>query len=125
MIEQSKVSGVAAAYFGTQQGPGQVVSTSVNPVVKIYVRMGDERKEDERIISFRIPVGIDPMELLENDFAIDGNTAMFTIAPLPGGDGYDCPFNLMCGTTMTGSLRATQRTLVDYLREKGFEPQFA
>ena len=51
------------------------------PVVTIYVRKGDHPKE--RIISFNpIPVGVNPLDLLNAGFALDGNSA--TVSVIPG-----------------------------------------
>ncbi len=111
------------------------VPTPTKPVVKIYVRLVDN-DENRRSVAFRIPEGIDSLDLLERGFALDGNQAIFTVGPyidhgplgarscfsqsitfgLEGGDElYD---------SLTEALRAAQRSLVKFLREQGFEPQF-
>jgi len=48
--------------------------------VTIYVRKGDHAKE--RIISINpIPAGIDPINLLDAGFALDGNSATLSVDP--------------------------------------------
>lgn len=78
------------------------------------------------MISFRIPEGIDPMGLLEHEFALDGNQALFTVTEVR--DGQEVYFDAQFGEfaeTLSRGLSLTQRKLVTYLRERGFEPQFA
>jgi hypothetical protein len=99
------------------------------PTVRIYVRLGDHGEDaDQRSIAFAIPTGIDPMELLEHEFAIDGRDALFTIAQITdertGSTYFDAPFG-KSAETLSRALGMAQRDLVNYLREKGFTPQFA
>jgi hypothetical protein len=107
------------------------VPESKDTVVKIYVRLterADKLDADERLISFRIPEGVDPMELLDEGFAIDGNQAVFTVAEVfdEGTEHpcFDAPFGER-GETLSRALATAQRELVSYLREHGFQPQFA
>lgn len=107
-------------------------SVSVQPVVPIYVRRSGDLS---RTIAFKIPVGIDPLDILDTGFALDGNQAIFTIAWVSTGyqetdyesreAGYfDTPFGKQ-GHTLTDALNVAQRELVAYLRERGFIPEFA
>jgi hypothetical protein len=113
--------------------------------VKIYVRLASDprskRDDDDaaemRRISFRIPDGMDALELLDHGLAIDGNQATFTIALTTYGDGetvYEVPFapptgdgrsKDLDGATLTSALANAQKALVAFLRDRGFEPQFA
>lgn len=104
------------------------MNTLVNPTVKIYVRMNGDRKEDEREITFRIPEGVDALELLDLGMAIDGNQAAFSVAPAWGADEpcWEGPFTHEgSSSTLTAELAAQQRELVKFLRSRGFQPQFA
>lgn len=80
--------------------------------------------ESERLISFRIPDGLDPLDLLEQGFAIDGKQAVASVfwdhlqEELP----HVGPF--VNGRSLTSTLQANQLALVEYLRERGFEPKF-
>ncbi len=112
------------------------MSAAEKPIVKIYVRLGDggprgEGNADHRRISFRIPNGINPLDFLDQDFAIDGNEAVATITEFyPDGfmagnaPPYEGPFGVK-SQSLSGALATSQRKLVTYLRERGFEPQFA
>jgi hypothetical protein len=101
------------------------VQESANPIVKIYVRKGVH--DDQRLVSFRVPDGLDSMELLDLGYALDGNQAIFTVSSEDGGpEGgiwYSSPIAGM-NRTLTGALSEAQRVLVNYLREKGLTPQF-
>lgn len=99
-----------------------------NPVVTIYVRLGDipgsfQHDESVRDISFTIPEGIDPMELLDHGFAIDGRDAGATIAWDKEGEYWEAPFN-GSAPSLNGALRNAQAGLVRYFRNRGFEPKF-
>lgn len=105
----------------------QETTPSTETVVPIYVRLGRsgyDQDDSVREISFRIPEGIELMELLDKGFAIDGRNAGFTIAWDRNAEVWDAPFGIIA-PTMNRALADTQRSLVGYLREKGFTPQFA
>lgn len=106
------------------------------PTVKIFVRLtstipqysleGEAGPSEARLISFRIPEGLDSLALLDRGFAIDGNQAAFVVAfnteaqdAIP----FESPFG--SGSTLMGALADSQKNLVKFLREHGFEPQFA
>jgi len=97
------------------------------PTVKIYVRLGESDRE--RVVSFRIPDGIDPLELLERGLALDGNQAAFSVTESDGdpeeGIGFGSPLIERGNRTLTGALGDSQRALVAFLRDRGFEPLFA
>ena len=98
-----------------------------NSVVQVFVRLGGsgaDRDDSVREISFRIPEGIDPLELLDQGFAIDGRNASFTVACDENVDVWYAPFDVVA-TTMNRALAESQQALVKYLRERGFTPQFA
>ncbi len=110
------------------------METTTRPTVRIYVRLGAGDDDSSRNISFRIPEGLDPMELLDRGIALDGNQALLTVAEVRGQDQYGNqvqPFEaafaspLGAGDTFAEALADTQRNLVTLLRERGFEPQFA
>ena len=101
--------------------------TADKPVVQIFVRLGGsgaDRDDSVREISFRIPEGIDPIELLEQGFAIDGRNASFTVACDENIEVWYAPFDVIA-TTMNRALAESQQALVKYLRERGYTPQFA
>src|SRR6185295_18541324 len=53
----------------------------LNKTVTIYVRLGDgQNREEQRELSFKVPEGIDSLDLLDMGFALDGNRAVFTVA---------------------------------------------
>jgi len=101
------------------------------PPVKVYTRLGDD--ERERTIAFKIPSGMDPMDLLERGATIDGNQAVLTVAldypayqPNPE---YTCPDlndgQNYTGMSMTRVLGDCQRGLVKFFRERGYTVEFA
>jgi hypothetical protein len=97
--------------------------------VAVYVRLvpGDENGHDGRVLSFKVPAGIDPIELLDHGFALDGNQAAATVGPtfhINQEPGYVGPFDIF-GASLTDALARTQRELVEYFRERGFEPRFS
>jgi plasmid stability protein len=92
-------------------------------VVTIYVRLnGDDR--DQRVLTFKIPEGLDPMDLLDAGFAIDGNQAAGSVHPTADdGDPFDGP--LATGRTLVDALRNNQVAAVAFLRDRGFAARFA
>lgn len=110
-----------------------VLESTPKPEVKIYVRKSGR---DSRDLSIRIPDGLDPLELLDAGFAIDGNSAILSVhgrSETKWDDDHDeyeeiTYFGAMnsdpCGS-LAEALRYEQIALVDFLRDKGFTPAFA
>jgi hypothetical protein len=100
--------------------------SATDTTVKIYVRLGTD--SNERVVSFRIPEGLDPLELLDLGLTLDGNQAAFAVSRVgsdPEKVWYQSPLVESLNRSLTGALGDAQRELVKYLREKGFTPQFA
>ena len=78
------------------------------------------KKEEEatREISFQIPEGVSQSELLEHGFAIDGNSAS---------SGVKAYFDDVVRETisLTEALHDEQVDLVKWLKEKGYDVEFA
>lgn len=81
-----------------------------HPSVLVYVRKGG-KSDNRRMISFIIPPGLDPADLLTLGYAIDGDTARLTVQP-------------PTGAILSDQLRNTQHLLVDFLHQRGFVVQF-
>ncbi len=122
-------------------------------VVNIYVRKGDHPKE--RIISINpIPDGIEPLDLLDAGFALDGNSATISVDPqiyvahhhgknaigavgltFPGSEphvmsfhrwvpGGTLPGDWAATWTLTKAVTAVERALVDWLQALGYRVKF-
>jgi len=117
---------VTAQHFG--------VAPSDPVIVKIFVR---KRANDARDLSFRIPDGLDPIDLLDVGCAIDGNSALLSVYAVretrwdDNHAAYDAvayvgtSLGQQSCATLTEALALEQRTLVAFLRDKGYQPQFA
>jgi hypothetical protein len=91
------------------------------PVVVIRTRLGAADDDSSREISFRIPDDVDPFELLELGWAIDGNEAAFTVQYDPEDEHFSgIPYG---GISLTAALADTQKSLVAWLRERGYTPK--
>jgi hypothetical protein len=112
--------------------------TAPSPTIRVFVRLGND--EHERTIAFRIPDGMDPMDLLDRGATIDGNQAVLSVAWEPecgpdGAGGYVCPdLNVVnngtwdedfFGKSMTRVLGDCQRGVVKFFKERGYTVQFA
>ena len=85
----------------------------------VYVRLGsgggDEGDDTVREISFQIPEGVSQAVLLDHDYAIDGNSAVKSVeAHKNGFEQY----------SLAESLADEEKTLVEWLGEKGFDVVF-
>ena len=101
--------------------------------IKVYVR----RENGGRILSFRPPADITTATLLENDLALDGNTAMIGIAQKvetfwdDNHDeqtrmaGYSVPGVPDDYPTLSAALLAVEKWLVQWLGERGYSVDFA
>ena len=137
-----KLQAKALAAMAAGEVDPTTVKTEPKPV-KVYVRLGDD--EHERTIAFRIPDGMDPIDLLERGATIDGNQAILTVewvdawvspdGESSGGDCYTCPnvnsdisrgtFGSFSGKSMARVLGDCQRGLVRFFKERGYTVQFA
>jgi hypothetical protein len=97
-------------------------AASTTTAIKVYVRLGAGGDDNVREVSFRIPEGINPIDLIDRGIAVDGNQAVFAVAWNRADEAFDSPF--AAGPSLLTALAASQRALVAYLRERGFEPQF-
>jgi len=122
-------------------------------IVTIYVRKGDHPKE--RLISINpIPGGIEPLDLLDAGFALDGNSATISVDPqlyvahhhgknaigsvglvFPGNEphvvsfrrwvpGGTLPGDWATTWTLTKAVTAVERALVDWLHALGYRAKF-
>jgi len=123
------------------------------PTITIYVRKGDHPKE--RIISINpIPTGVEPLDLLDAGFALDGNSATISVDPqlyvghhhgknavgargltFPGEEphvagfhrwvpGGALPGDWAVTWTLTKAVNDVEKALVDWLRDLGCEVKF-
>jgi hypothetical protein len=93
------------------------------PIVTIYVRMTPDRDENKRVISFKIPEGVDTSELHEHGLAVDGNQAIATVSP-DGNGSFHGPISNSLASSLSAALLNDQKELVAFLREGGFRVQF-
>lgn len=93
--------------------------------VSIAIRPG--RNRQEQTLAFRIPAGVDLVELEKANFALAEGLATFTVAWVHEGDpddGYfDVPFG-ESGQSLSGAVNIAKRRLQAYLRAKGMTACF-
>lgn len=88
------------------------MTESQTNTVLVYVRLcGDDASRECREISFKIPDKLSQKDLLEEGFAIDGNSAMKAVTP------YD-DFQL------SDVLHNSQLDLVKWLGQRGYAVEF-
>ena len=51
--------------------------------IEVYVRLGPNRSENERTLSFKRPPDISDDDFLDNDFAIDGQDIIASVVRVP------------------------------------------
>lgn len=119
-ISAGVARGIAAA---AEVARDVITDSQQDATVRIYTRLGAGNDSSLRRVSIRIPEGLDPLELLDLGFAIDGNEAVFDVAY----DSNERAFGSLYGwePTLNTALASTQKRLVIFLREKGFVPQLA
>lgn len=122
----------------------RILAPKGKPTVTIYVRKGDHPKE--RTVSINpIPDGIDPLELLNAGFALDGNSATISVDPftlagngdsgntlevdrvknLPSLEGQEKLKEWLETTySLTKALARVEKALVTWLTKLGFEVKF-
>jgi hypothetical protein len=97
----------------------------------IYVRKG--ASDDERWLSFRIPEGVDQVELLEAGFAIDGNQAVVSVSQTDlDGEGrmgyayriFDPKPDWESDDNLPDALQHAEIALMTYLKGRGFSITF-
>lgn len=93
--------------------------------VAIAIRPGINLQE--HTLAFRVPPGIDPVELGTANFTLADGLATFTVAWVHEGDpddGYfDAPFG-ESGQTLSGAVNIAKRRLQVYLRTRGLTSSF-
>jgi hypothetical protein len=92
------------------------MAESQSETVVVYVRLcGDGRSDECRELSFQIPDGISQIELLEEGWAIDGNSATSSVVDYEE-DGQYVPLSRV--------LRMRQLNLVKWFKKRGYEVEF-
>lgn len=98
--------------------------------VVVFVRRGPNDDTNARVVSFKIPDGLDPLDLLDRGFAIDGDMASFTVYPVlvevNGLPTFEYESTLVSQTrfSLTDALADAQKELVSFLSGKGYAPEF-
>lgn len=102
---------------------------SPSSVVEVFVRLDKNQQEEARVLSFKIPKaklqnnqpttmrGFAHHDLLDAGFAIDGNTAICSVAAWT--DPIDGKHH-----SLVDELFKKQRELVDWFKERAFEVSF-
>jgi hypothetical protein len=80
-------------------------------VIKIYVRLGEDRSKDTRRISFRTPLDIPSEETLEHVTAIDGQECVIEVVPDE--------------QNIYKTLLRVEQDLLQWLRRHDYEVEFA
>ena len=105
------------------------MSETPQKTITVYTRLaGDDEQSETRRLTFRIPDDINPTDLLEYSFAIDGNQAAGDIAQRPDGDGFEGPFLAYDNgwpQSLMIALADSQRAIVNYLEEHGYKVNFS
>jgi hypothetical protein len=75
-------------HFSSEAGPavGFTINENSPPPgskgrVEVFVRLGDQRNESVRELSFDIPSDVPQLEALARGFAVDGHSATCTVRP--------------------------------------------
>lgn len=86
--------------------------------VELYVRLGSNRDEGERELSFQIPEGLSQKDLLDHGFAVDGNSALMGITSYEDPDGGRT-------VSMAAALHEVQEDVMRWLTAKGYDVVFS
>jgi hypothetical protein len=93
--------------------------------ITVYVRLGPNDDENQRLLSFRRPSDIPTSELLQLGFAIDGNQVVSCVAWMEDEEGFTGPIQPGVEVTLIDALRQEERALAAWLDGHGYDVEFA
>jgi len=93
--------------------------------ITIYVRLGPNDDESQRLLSFKRPASIPSSELLELGLAIDGNQVVSCVSEMENHEGFTGPLQAGWGSVLMDALLEEEKALAAWLDRHGYDVEFA